>query len=284
MEERKRQRLAKKAERAAQKAREVEARRAAVKAKIAESKEQRKKGDDAWYDAVGHRASEFNGVSASRKARQFVATHRRVHLGSFNDPEEAARAYDDAARAVGQTKGLNFATAEEIAQEAKKEQQPKPKRKKTSKYRGVAKNRKSGKFEAAFGPHRLGHFPTEREAGIAYDNAALAAGHFQINHASVQNEDERQRLLAIDRERVKAERAAKKEQKRKAGYDWFERNKHIVSKYIGVFAHRHKCKFEATYRGKYMGSFSDPEEAARAYDEAARASGETHQKLNFPDS
>ena len=113
--------------------------------------------------------SDYHGVSWDKRASKWrvritvVGSHQ--HVGQFDDEEDAARAYDVAARASGRLDRLsllNFPTALV---------------KQNSRYVGVSQ-RDSGQWMASIhqvtGCHRLGYFDDEEEAAKAYDAAARA--------------------------------------------------------------------------------------------------------------
>ena len=118
---------------------------------------------------LGHRAQWSTLIRLGSKS---------VRLGSFSDEEEAARAYDAEARkhyteeTLPQQEhygGFNFPAGERAA--IKDVAAPT-----SSRFRGVSRNTKSGKFMAAltFGGkrHTLGHYADEEDAARAYDAEA----------------------------------------------------------------------------------------------------------------
>jgi hypothetical protein len=185
--------------------------------------------------------------------------HSRV---TFDTIEEAALAYDRAARKCGEGVALNYDTierAEAVAAKAHMEyilaQKPK-----SSKYRGVSWHKQSKKWKAEIyydgKQHYIGCFVDEVEAARAYERTARAPGSSGVG-------------LNFPAE---GERGVPQ--------------KHNPSKYRGVSWHKQSKKWVAQiyYDGKhhYIGCFVDEEEAARAWDRAARDRQGSSAMLNFP--
>jgi hypothetical protein len=114
--------------------------------------------------------SKYRGVSWNKNKNKWTATiysnGKKHNLGYFEDEEEAARAYDRAARAhKGEKAQLNFPAEGESG----------PSRQ-SSKYRGVSWEKSHNKWIAKvqYGGkrHSLGYFEDEEEAARAYDRAA----------------------------------------------------------------------------------------------------------------
>jgi hypothetical protein len=180
------------------------------------------------------------------------------HLGYFEDEQQAARAYDKAARGFKENRAqLNFPTMKEQAAEEAKEQQWNKCGEAGSKYRGVSWHKKNNKWDAHINydgkKHHFGYFEDEEEAARAYDKAARAqhGKRAQLNFPA------------------EGESGPRKS-----------------SKYRGVSWDKSKNKWQAqiNYDGKkrHLGSFKDEEEAARAYDRAARDQRGEKAQLNFP--
>jgi len=117
-----------------------------------------------------YQASEFVGVCRQPKAKKWEAVikieGKATRLGAFCSEEEAARAYDERAAALG--KPMNFPT--EGHEQAVKNG--------SSKYRGVTKRGK--KWVAAIGidgrMKSLGTFDSEEAAARRFDEAAAPLG------------------------------------------------------------------------------------------------------------
>jgi hypothetical protein len=115
--------------------------------------------------------SKYRGVSWSKSNKKWQAQiyfdGKKHHLGYFEDEEEAARAYDRAARVQhGEKAQLNFPAEGENGH------------RQSSKYRGVSWFNRDKKWKARFNyggkQQHLGLFEDEDEAARAYDSAERA--------------------------------------------------------------------------------------------------------------
>jgi TPR repeat protein len=215
------------------------------------------KGGLGQRKGVKRQTSTYRGVSWNKRVNKWVANIRsdgkKRHLGSFEDEEEAAKAYDKAARAHHGEKAqrfrmqLNFPTekeqaAEEAAEEAKQQRWIKCVEARST-YRGVHWDKSNNKWVARIrydGKRRtLGCFKDEEEAARAYDRAARAQ-HGEKSQLNFPAEG--------------------------------ESGSRKSSKYRGVCWHKssNKWKVQLYYDGKHhhLGCFEDEEEAAKAYDRA----------------
>jgi hypothetical protein len=228
----------------------------------------------------GHKhTSKYRGVSWCKRRRNWLAVIRHTgkthYIGCFDDEEEAARAYDRAARKHrGDKATLNFpAEGEKGVLDSKR-----------SKYRGVYWDKSNSKWKAqihqAGKRHSLGSFDDEEEAARAYDRAAkvhygdTATLNFKHHH-----EEERE----CKEEEEEAKKSGGRPSSRKEG-SWLSSSQ--TSKYRGVYWNKRDSKWNAQIcqAGKQhsLGCFNDEEEAARAYDRAARAHRGDKATLNFP--
>jgi hypothetical protein len=120
----------------------------------------------------GHKyASKYRGVCWDKRDSKWRAeisySGKKHRLGRFDDEEEAARAYDKAARTHrGDKAMLNFPAKGEQGEHDRKK----------SKYRGVCWGKSNSKWKAQIQhtgkKHHLGCFDNEEEAARAYDREA----------------------------------------------------------------------------------------------------------------
>jgi hypothetical protein len=115
------------------------------------------------------KSSKYRGAYWNKRDNKWAASIRSDgklhHLGCFEDEEEAARAYDKAARAHhGEKAQLNFPAEGESGSRG------------SSKCRGVhlQRNKWAASIRSDGKLHHLGLFEDEEEAAMAYDRAARA--------------------------------------------------------------------------------------------------------------
>jgi hypothetical protein len=199
-------------------------------------------------------------------------------LGSFDTKQEAALAYDRAARECGEEKPLNYdiiKAAEEAAAEAQANHilvhvPPQPKPRPPSGYYGVRASGKRWHALICYGSktHSLGTFDTKQEAALAYDSAARACGEAK----------------SLNFERIEAgEEAAEEAQANHILVHGSPQPKpRPASGYYGVSASGRRWQAQIGYGGEKhsLGSFDTKQEAALAYDRAARECGE-EKPLNY---
>jgi hypothetical protein len=251
--------------------------------------------------------SEYVGVSWDKRDRRWVAGIRhggkRQHLGSFDDEQEAARAVDTAARRLrsedahggrasktGRRWKLNFPTEEE----AKRAQErgalltaddkaaaaaAVSERQGPSEFVGVSWDRRSRKWKAQIRhdgkTQNLGSFDDEQEAARAADTAARRLRGEDAHGGRSGRNNKWNRLNFPTQAEVKRAQdrgALLTEEDKTAAVAASEQQG--PSKFVGVSwdkGHR-KWKAHIKHDGKTqnLGSFDDEQEAARAFDTAAR--------------
>ena len=226
-----------------------------------------------------HTHSRYRGVTWSEVHGKWVAgvnlANTRVALGQFEEEEEAALAFDRVMLGLGAERALlNFPdedTKPATARQVRREVREAFKEKTTSRFRGVYWETRSGKWVAqivAERPHFLGHFDDERLAACTYDRAAL---HFHGEAAKLNFPN--RSIEPASPEVLLRERAAHAKKK-------------TSSRFRGVTSLRSRGAWVAQIsidnRQVHLGVFEREEDAARAYDRAARKHRGARAKLNFP--
>jgi hypothetical protein len=242
--------------------------------------------------------SGFYGVSASGKRwRVQLGYHARVtasgkthtkqeaalsNLGCFDTKQEAALAYDRAARQCADGRPLNYEsikTAEEAAVHAQAAyilahpKQPKPRP--PSGFYGVYASGKRWKSYIRYDSkqHTLGYFDTKQEAALAYDRKARQCGEDKpLNYESIKAAEEAAVQAQAGHILVHNMMSAGPQQPKPRP----------ASGFYGVSASRKRWKAQIGYDGKQhnLGTFGTKQEAALAYDRAARQCREDKQ-LNY---
>jgi hypothetical protein len=261
------------------------------------------------YDTRGGHnfTSKYRGVSWVKSSSKWRAeiqhTGKKRSLGYFDDEQDAARAYDRAARTHhGDKATLNFAAEGEQGMSVGV----------TSEYRGVSWGKRDSKWRAEIchtgKKHSLGTFDDDEEAARAYDKAARAlhGGKAMLNFPA---EGEQDMSVGVTSE-------YRGVSWNKSSNKWIAKIRHTgmhpsvitalgfrlqastprgagaevvgdggegmggnpirgkISEYRGVSWSKSSSKWRAqiqhTGRSHSLGCFDDEEEAARAYDKAAR--------------
>jgi hypothetical protein len=209
-------------------------------------------------------------VSAERKRWQARLRYdgKQHNLGYFNTKQEAALAYDREARQCGKEKPLNYDSikATEEAAQAQAEhalthpKQPKPRP--ASGFYGVSAHGKRWTAQITYDnkEHYLGSFDTKQEAALAYDSEARQCRKDKpLNYESIKAAEE----AAVQAQAEHALTHPKQPKPRPA------------SGFYGVNASGKRWTAQICYDGKkhYPGTFDTKQEAALAYDRAARQCG-----------
>lgn len=234
-----------------------------------------------WSSVKAATTSKYRGVYwSTRNGGRWIATisvkDRIIGLGQYRDEEQAARAYDRAARELrsAQTR-LNFpddrlapATPEELARERHEERR----RMRSSRYQGVTWSRSEGKWLVFIAPApgrklRVAAYLDERTAARAYDRIArlILGPRAKLNFPGRTEAADLRKLRREARETFKETTTS-----RYRGVSW--------SLAHGAWV----VQIDAENRHYSLGIFDDEILAARAYDRAAAYLHGSVALLNFP--
>jgi hypothetical protein len=219
--------------------------------------------------------------------KQWQAEHydsKRHNFGTFDTKQEAALAYDRAARQCGKDKLLNYESikaAEDAAVQAQAEHtlghtlpQQKVRPRPLSGFYGVYASGKRWQAKLRYDSklHSLGCFDSKQEAALAYDREARQCGKDKpLNYESIKAAEEAAVQAQAEHILVHDMCAGPKQPKPRA-----------PSGFYGVYAIRKRWRAQITYDSTRhtLGYFDTKEEAALAYDRKARQCGE-NKLLNY---
>jgi hypothetical protein len=216
-------------------------------------------------------------VSADKKRwkARIRYDNKQRSLGCFDTKQEAALAYDRAARQCGNDMLLNYESikaAEDAAAQAQTKHifahpnQPKPRP--PSGFYGVYTNRKrwQAKIRSDSKLHNLGCFDTKQEAALAYDRKVRQCGEDKLlNYESIKAAEEAAAEAQAEHILVHDMCAGPKQPKPPP-----------ASGFYGVSASEKRWTAQIRYDGRhhYLGCFDTKQEAALVYDRAARECGQ----------
>jgi hypothetical protein len=234
--------------------------------------------------------SGFHGVYAKGKQWRAQITYggKKHYLSTFDTKQEAAFAYDRAAREHGGGKTwLNYASmeaAEEAASQAQAEHIlvhdmcVEPKHRQLLSFHGVTANGARWRADIYYDGkhHSLGTFDTKQEAALAYDTAARehGGGQKKFNYESIEAAEEAAAEAQAEHILLHGACAAPKKPRPKPLRS---------SGFHGVYANGKRWRAHIKYDGKphHIGCFVTKQEAALAYDRAAREHGGRKKKFNY---
>lgn len=221
--------------------------------------------------------SGYKGVTFSKKLGKWKASvgggSNKTHLGFFENIEEAARAYDEAAKLrYGTFARLNF--PDEVTQAHNEVSENHRNgfvvpdlpaeiyKNNKSGYRGVWWNKDANKYQVKIQNKHIALCDDPLEAARVYDEVAKQR---YGNRARLNFPNEDNSTLDL------SQYINKKRSDNTTGYRGVSRGKG-----------RRKYLAQTQALG-YIGTFDDPVDAAKAYDEAAKKSYGKNARLNFPD-